>query len=181
MAPAVCGLGVAGVTRRSPRCWLAILLAMLLLGAVPVARWARANGPPEIDFAGRHRPPPQSRACSGAGRCCVGSGACTELYGAAAVVGRKVRSSGCRRGSGELYLPPEAVLSDAQRVVVVGDSTARRVYEALWARMLSPPPKVQPRVAGRHADHRVQLQRSTPGGKDLVLEFLWRPFAANVR
>ncbi len=175
MATTICGLGVAGVTRR----WLALLLAIFLLSAV--ARWPRADWLPEIDIAGRHRPPQQRRACSAAGRCCVASGVCTELYGPAAATGRKVRSPACRRGRSELNSPPEAVLSDVQRVVVVGDSTARRVYEALWARLLSPAPEVQPRVPGRHADHRVQLQHRTSDGKDLVLEFLWRPFAANVR
>eukprot|EP01044_Picomonas_judraskeda_P003204 COSAG03_NODE_259_length_9809_cov_57.854686_8_plen_193_part_00 len=169
---ASCALGVVGAARRSTRFGPVLLLAVLLVAAAAVARWpSRASWPP---IAPLHPRPRHWRACSAAGRCCVAADACIDLYG------RRIRSNACKPGDSELSLPPEAMLSGAQRVVVVGDSTARRVYEALWARLLAAPLEHQPRVAGRHADHRVEMQRRNPDGTDLVLEFLWRPFAANV-
>ena len=172
-------LGVAGAARRSMRFGPVLLLAVLLVAAAAVGRWpARSSWPPIARLPLLR--PRHWRACSAAGRCCVAADACTDLYGATAAVARRTSSKACKNGDSELSLPPDAMLSGAQRVVVVGDSTARRVYEALWARLLAASPEHQPRVAGRHADHRVHLQRRNPDGTDLVLEFLWRPFAANV-
>lgn len=169
----------ASAVRRSSRFGVAALLfAVLLLGAASVTRLppTRTEQPIVIPL----RSPSHRQACRAVARCCVAASACTDLYGVAAGAG-KARSKACGRGTTELNLPSETMLSGVRHVVVIGDSTARRVYEALWARLLVPPPEDQPRVAGRHADHRVEIQRLTPSGDGIVLEFLWRPFAANVR
>jgi hypothetical protein len=175
---------------RAPRPGLVLLLlGVALAGGRLLARWPVApvpavppRQPSWTRSAGRQPAPwpsPAEADCRAMGRCCVAVGACADLYGGGAAA--SMRSSACTQRD---ELPPAAALRGARHVAVIGDSTARRMYEALWARLLTPAPMRAPRVAGRHADHVARLPRWAPAGDrddDLVLEFLWRPFAANVR
>ena len=75
-----------------------------------------------------------------------------------------------------------ASLAGVGSVLVVGDSTARRVYEALWSALASPADgeRVEQRVNKRHGDHSASYTPPGAAARPLQLRFLWRPFAANV-
>ena len=75
-----------------------------------------------------------------------------------------------------------ASLAGVGSVLVVGDSTARRVYEALWSALTSPADgeRVEQRVNKRHGDHSASYTPPDAAARPLQLRFLWRPFAANV-
>ena len=167
-----------------------LLIALAAAATVGLQRWPAAQlaqgGAASSQPHHRLRPPPgASPSCGVAGRCCSEPVVCAELYAADAAA-RAAGAAACAAPGAPQHhgQPPPvwAALRGAGRVVVVGDSTARRVYEALWARLLVPAPADQPRVGRRNGDHHTQLESGAePGAGRLVLEFLWRPFAANVR